>query len=94
MKTLVPLRIETGWITLDRMDGLTEFDIQVEETFTTMEEARAEWKEWADMSKDEPELHWEDEDLFDFRVAGKDYRLCAQAYFEEREDDGSYWLDV
>ena len=96
MKTLVTLRIETDLVTLDRMEahGEDNSDITLEETFTTMEEAQKVWAEFIAQSKDEPEFAMIYDDLFDFLGMGRNYRVACQAFFEEFEDDGSYWLDV
>ena len=34
------------------------------------------------------------DELFDYLGMTGEYRVACLAEFEEREDDGSYWLDV
>lgn len=96
MKTLVTLRIETDLVTLDRMDayGKDNSEITLEETFTTMEEAQEVWAKFVELSKGEPEFAMIYDDLFDYLGITGEYRVACQAEFEERVDDGSYWLDV
>ena len=96
MKTLVTLRIETDLVTLDRMEayGENNSEITLEETFTTMEEAQKVWAEFVAQSKDEPEFAMIYDELFDYLGMTGEYRVACLAEFEEREDDGSYWLDV